>query len=70
MEAQEPPYLYHYIVNRYVFLGRLIEVSPIRTDSFFSDWGISVIIGGIKYVGINSGRSYMMGLMANKYVFK
>lgn len=37
---------------RYFLPWRVIEVSPIGADNFFSDWGVAVLWSELKYIGI------------------
>lgn len=38
--------------SRYFFPFRVIKVSPIGIEEFFSEWGIRVILSELKYIGI------------------
>ncbi|WP_298900235.1 metal-dependent hydrolase [uncultured Psychroserpens sp.] len=38
--------------SRYFFPFRIIKVSPIGIEKFFSEWGLQVIMSEIKYIGI------------------
>ena len=37
---------------RYFLPWRVIQVSPIGVEEFFSDWGLAVILSELKYIGI------------------
>ena len=41
--------------SRYFFSNRVIQVSPIGVEEFFSEWGICVILSELKYVAIPCG---------------
>ena len=53
--------------QRYFFPWRPIEVSPIGIDSFFSEWGIRVILSELKWVWLPSGVMFMVGQIARRY---
>lgn len=38
--------------SRYFFPWRIIKVSPIGIEKFFSEWGFNVILSELKYIGI------------------
>ena len=38
--------------SRYFFPFRGIKVSPLGIEQFFSEWGISVLLSELKYIGI------------------
>jgi inner membrane protein len=41
--------------SRYFFPLRIIKVSPIGIEKFFSEWGVQVILSELKYIGIPCG---------------
>ncbi len=38
--------------SRYFFPNRVIQVSPLGIDKFFSEWGIRVILSELKYIAV------------------
>ena len=56
--------------DRYFFPLRFIEVSPIGITSFFSDWGIEILISEFKYIGIPSLALFGLGCLLNKKIYK
>lgn len=38
--------------SRYFFPYRVIQVSPLGIDNFFSEWGIRVLLSELKYIAI------------------
>ena len=41
-----------FVSDRYFFPLRIIQVSPIGIEEFFSEWGMRVIISELKYVAL------------------
>ena len=52
---------------RYFFPWRPIEVSPIGIGSFFSEWGMRVIVTELKWVWLPSGIMFTVGQIARRY---
>jgi inner membrane protein len=53
--------------ERYFFPWRPIEVSPIGVGSFFSAWGVRVILSEIRWVWLPSALVYVVGSMIRRY---
>lgn len=53
--------------KRFFFAWRPIEVSPIGIGSFFSDWGVQVILSELKWVWLPSGVVFTLGQIARRY---
>jgi len=55
--------------ERYFLPIRIIEVSPLGISSFFSEWGLQVLINEFKYIGIPAMILYFIGKMINKKIY-
>jgi inner membrane protein len=53
--------------ERYFFPWRPIEVSPIGVDSFFSEWGVRVILSELRWVWLPSAVVSALGYVARRY---
>ena len=53
--------------ERYFFPRRPIEVSPIGVYSFFSDWGIRVILSELRWIWLPSTIVFVVGQVARRY---
>jgi inner membrane protein len=53
--------------ERYFFPWRPIEVSPIGVDSFFSEWGLRVILSELRWVWLPSAVVSALGYVARRY---
>lgn len=53
--------------ERYFFPWRPIEVSPIGVGSFFSEWGVRVILSELKWVWLPSAVVSTLGYIARRY---
>ena len=53
--------------ERFFFPWRPIEVSPISISSFFSDWGVRVILTELKWVWLPSGVVFTVGQIVRRY---
>jgi len=56
--------------DRYFLPIRVIEVSPLGISSFFSEWGLEVLINEFKYIGIPAMTLYLIGRIVNKKIYK
>lgn len=52
---------------RFFFPWRPIEVSPIGIGSFFSEWGIRVILSELKWVWLPSAIVFAFGYLIRRY---
>lgn len=52
--------------ERYFFPQRPIEVSPIGVGSFFSDWGVRVILSELRWVWLPSTIVFAVGHVARR----
>jgi inner membrane protein len=53
--------------ERYFFPWRPIEVSPIGIGSFFSEWGVRVILSELRWVWLPSAVVFALGHIARRY---
>ncbi len=53
--------------ERFFFPWRIIEVSPIYIEDFFSDWGIAVILSEIRYIIIPCFIIFVIVAIFKKY---
>lgn len=53
--------------ERYFFPWRPIEVSPIGVSSFFSEWGVRVILSELRWVWLPSAVVFALGQVARRY---
>jgi len=53
--------------ERYFFPWRPIQVSPIRVASFFSEWGVRVIVSELKWVWLPSAIVFAVGYIVRRY---
>jgi inner membrane protein len=48
--------------TRYFFPWRPVQVSPIGTARFFSEWGVRVLLSEVRYIGLPFGLLMALGL--------
>ena len=53
--------------ERYFFPWRPIEVSPIGVGSFFSEWGMRVVLSEFRWVWLPSAVAFTIGHMVRRY---
>ncbi len=53
--------------ERYFFPWRPIEVSPIGIGSFFSEWGMRVILSELRWVWLPSAVVFGLGQLSRRY---
>ena len=53
--------------ERYFFPCRPIEVSPIGVGSFFSEWGVRVIVSELRWVWVPSAAVFAVGYIVRRY---
>lgn len=54
--------------ERYFFPWRPIEVSPIGIGSFFSEWGVRVILSELRWVWLPSALAFVLGYAARRSI--
>lgn len=62
--------LYPFTEERYFSPYRMIRVSPIGIEAFFSNWGLRVLASEFRYIGIPSMLLYGLGVFLNRRVYR
>ncbi|WP_262891175.1 metal-dependent hydrolase [Psychroserpens algicola] len=52
--------------SRFFFPLRVIKVSPIGIEKFFSEWGVNVIVSELKYIAVPCGIILTVLLLLKK----